>query len=471
MLSKIKDGARAAATSIGEKIEDIAPEKTAQFNSAKEKITDQANATLVAVKEKAKDQASSLKDKAKEQATALKGQAGDMAVNKINALTSHLLKKVVVPKLSASLGDDPDMPQAVRDGIAFAVEEFMDEVEITLHEAVEMKIKGTTSSMKDKIFAEPYTCCSPNPVLWLRAQILYTLFPHDKSIWANLRSPIWWLIKIISVFPMYYAATIFWAVIWLLKSKRDEYQLINFIVELKKAHFISYGILGSVLGNVAFLQCVVVHPHQNPHMYAYTNDTLQQPDLPCTTTGPGLNMPFWPTALIFLLQIVLTWASAAFLPCSQRLGDRGNEARKKERKQKQVLRLRASGLHQEADELEQENIQMSKTLRLKYWLMYDSVCCVIIVALCAYAYASSNFEEDPDGDGIPTLLHTTMWWSRILYGLLCGPWFLLQGFLYPLVLHTKSTAYNAKGQVVPLANAEERKVSWNKRHPKRVIPM
>jgi hypothetical protein len=455
MLSSLKEkanaganAAREAAKSIGEKIDEVAPETSAKMNKLKEQAKEKANTTMIAVKEK----------------------AGDVAVDQINAIASKVLNDVVTPKLSESLGADPDMPQVVRDGIAFAVEEIMDEVEVSVHEAVEMTIKGTATNIQEMIEAEPYPCCCPNPFTWTRALILYTLFPHDKSIWANLRSPIWWLIKIISVFPAYYISTIFWALIWLLKSKKDEYQLINFIVALKQAHFISYGILGSILGNFGFLQCAVIHPHENPTLYQHpggVNDT--QPDLPCAKSGPGLNMPFWPTAIIFSLQIILTWASAAFLPCSKRLGDRGNEARRKERKEKKIIKLRNDGLDAEANMLELQNVKLSKTHRLKYWLTYDSLCCGLIIVVCVYASISSGATDKGPND-IPSLLQTTMWWSRILYGLLCGPWMLLQGFLYPLVLHTKSTAYNARGQVVPLANAKERKKSWNKRHPSSIVP-
>jgi hypothetical protein len=449
MLNQLKSGARSAANSIGEKMNEVAPDASAKLTQLKKEAKGKATTTIAAVKSK----------------------GTDVAVDQINALASKILHDVVTPKLSDSLGEDPDMPQVVRDSIGFAVEEIMTEVEENIHDKVEEALKGTIVSMREKIEAPPYACCCPNPFTWSRALLLYTLFPHDKSIWANIRSPVWWVVKIISVFPVYYISTLFFALIWLLKSKKDEYQLINFIVALKQAHFISYGLLGSILGNVGFIQCAILHPHENPTVYHHPggmNDT--QPDLPCSTSGPGLDLPFWPTALIFVLQIVLTWASAAFLPCSKRLGDRGNQARAKERQAKKILKLRKAGQNDEADVMERKQHKTaSKIVRIKYWLVYDSCCCLLIAVLCVMAAMGSG-AMDAGPTNIPSLLHITMWWCRILYGLLCVPWMFLQGFLYPLILHTKSTAYNARGQVVPLANANEKKRAWNRRHPNRVVP-
>jgi len=461
MLNKIKDtaaaganAARTTAKSIGEKIEDVAPD------SVKQKLAeaqDLAQDTTVYVKNKAQDTAAEFKEK-----------AGNVAVDKLQEATHKIITKVVAPKLSQSMGKDPDMPQVVRDGITYAVDEIMDEVEIAINEVIEMKIKGTLSDISEKIEADPYPCCCPNPCIWTRALILHTLFPHDKSFWANTRNPVWWLIKITSVFPLYYISTIFWIIVWCLKSKKDEYQLVNFIVELKKAHFISYGVLGSILGNIAFLQCAMIHPHQHPNHYIPQGGggaNYTTPELPCSSNGPGLNLPFWPTAFIFSAQIILTWGSAAFLPCSKRLGDRGNEARSLARAEKLKQKFLKQGKNNEAAEIEKRQKRQNAP-RLKYWLIYDSICCIIIIILCVWA-AQESIPTVNLNEKIPSLLHQTLWWCRVLYGWLCAPWMLLQGFLYPLVLHTKSTAYNAKGQVTPLANGAEREKAWKKRHSQR----
>ena len=74
-----------------------------------------------------------------------------------------------------------------------------------------------------------------------------------ESVWEQMRSPAWWFLKILSVFPYYFVAMSVWFVLWLLRSKRDQYQLVSFIVSLKQAHFIAYGMMGSLMGNFSFI--------------------------------------------------------------------------------------------------------------------------------------------------------------------------------------------------------------------------
>jgi hypothetical protein len=155
--------------------------------------------------------------------------------------------------LCHALGSDPDMPRAVKRAIGASVRELVTEIEITLADTVEVAIQGTDASIKELIEADPRPCCRPNPCAWVRANILYTLFPHDQSVWEQMRSPTWWFLKILSVFPYYFVAMSVWFVLWLLRSKRDQYQLVSFIVSLKQAHFIAYGMMGSLMGNFSFI--------------------------------------------------------------------------------------------------------------------------------------------------------------------------------------------------------------------------
>ena len=50
-----------------------------------------------------------------------------------------------------------------------------------------------------------------------------------------------------------------------------------------------------------------------------------------------------------------------------------------------------------------------------------------------------------------------------MYGWMCLPWMVLQGFLYPLLMHLPPTGYNALGEVCPLATAKERMEARNRR--------
>ena len=63
-----------------------------------------------------------------------------------------------------------------------------------------------------------------------RAAALYSLDPHDKSAWARLRDPRYWLLQLPSYVPVYGIPQIWWLVQLVLRDRRDEYQLVNFII-------------------------------------------------------------------------------------------------------------------------------------------------------------------------------------------------------------------------------------------------
>jgi hypothetical protein len=51
------------------------------------------------------------------------------------------------------------------------------------------------------------------------------LCAHATGIWGKIRNPVWWILFIISVFPLWNVTTGFWLVMFLLMDKHDEYQL------------------------------------------------------------------------------------------------------------------------------------------------------------------------------------------------------------------------------------------------------
>ena len=340
----------------------------------------------------------------------------------------------VEPLLCRALGSDPDMPGVVKRAIDASVHELVTEIQISLMDTVEVAILGTDASVKALIEADPAPCCRPNPCSWVRARILYTLFPHDQSVWEQMRSPIWWFLKILSVFPYYFIAMSVWFILWLLRSKRDQYQLVSFIVSLKQAHFIAYGMMGSLMGNFAFIQCAMLSPS----------------DAPCATHAPGLHLPFWPTAIQFALQVVLTWINVSLIPCSEQRGNRRGIADN----------------NNDRDAIETGRGNSDKFGRLKFWIIYDTVCNLVLVGIMVWAVIGTEAVEAGPAD-IPEMMQFTVWWSRILYGWLCLPWMFLQGFLYPLVLHTKATAYNSRGTCVPIATGKEREKAWTKRRQRQ----
>jgi len=182
---------------------------------------------------------------------------------------------------------------------------------------------GTSEEVRDRMEAEEYECCAANvfsgwqslvpmPLWWVRAKILYTLFPHDRSLWSNLRNPWWWLLSLLKVFPVFYVSMIFWVLLFLIRDKKDRFQLVSFIVELKQAHFISHGVLASILGCVSWLSCVIANVHGD-------DASVVNPE---TCQHAGLKEGFIASSVLFALQILLTWVHVGLIAQSDRLGDR-----------------------------------------------------------------------------------------------------------------------------------------------------
>jgi len=59
--------------------------------------------------------------------------------------------------------------------------------------------------------------------------------PNDRSIWWQLWQPMWWLLTILSVFPEYGIAQLWWIFLFFVRDFRDEFQLVSFIVKVKTA--------------------------------------------------------------------------------------------------------------------------------------------------------------------------------------------------------------------------------------------
>lgn len=72
-------------------------------------------------------------------------------------------------------------------------------------------------------------------LLRLRAWVLYHLSPCDKSVWACMRNPHWWLLNAVGLIPG--VNHLWWLLLLAWKDKRDEYQLCDFIIGSEASRF------------------------------------------------------------------------------------------------------------------------------------------------------------------------------------------------------------------------------------------
>jgi hypothetical protein len=96
-----------------------------------------------------------------------------------------------------------------------------------------------------KMVASSPGCCEGglcSSCACVRAFVLYTLFPHDQSIWAMVKNPWWWLLTLIGIFPLWGVRVLWWLLVFLLKDKSDDYQLCSFVITFKATLFLASGL-------------------------------------------------------------------------------------------------------------------------------------------------------------------------------------------------------------------------------------
>jgi hypothetical protein len=65
-----------------------------------------------------------------------------------------------------------------------------------------------------------------------KRRFLYTLMPYDRSVWVQLKSPAFWLLKAISIFPPP-IQPMFFIIQFVLMDHWDEFLLVRFILLFK----------------------------------------------------------------------------------------------------------------------------------------------------------------------------------------------------------------------------------------------
>lgn len=159
----------------------------------------------------------------------------------------------------------------------------------------------------DSYKGEPFKCpCSPICFRWF---ILYHWFPYDKSIFGKIRDPVWWIIKLVTMIPMYCVRPFFYFFIFILmtlgtpKGQRgpDEFQMITFILSFKGVQFITGGILGSIRGWFQYYLCIQMGT--------------------CSTDWPGRVDGIYFVIVEFFLNVFLSWWAFGWLPMSGKYGE------------------------------------------------------------------------------------------------------------------------------------------------------
>ena len=237
---------------------------------------------------------------------------GAVVDRELTALVDSALANVGVYVFNAI--KDPAMPRWMLGAIDRAHDEVWDDIETELRDIVlssfdfgdkeaklfkEMRLKHW--SQQHPWFWPPGRCC-PNPYNALRARVLWAILPADATTWMKLRSPFTVFMMLLSATPT--LAINVWVFVFLfgMIDRRDEFQLVNFILKFKGFQFAS-GVFSSVQAALKLYQCV-------DHVGL------------CETAAPGQGAGFPFEIACEPLRLVVVWAAFALLWCGHARGGR-----------------------------------------------------------------------------------------------------------------------------------------------------
>jgi len=340
----------------------------------------------------------------------LKGVAMEKIGDQTSALTAQatdaLMKKVLTAVSGAVVKQvaDPDMPAVLQRAAAKAVAVVMADVEIEVKEAV--------SGLWRTVAVEEAPPPPGNPCLRAlqaaRAWYLYTLFPHDQTIWLQLRNPAFYFLKAVSVFPLYGVQPIFFILHFLVMDRSDEYQLVFYILLFKGSQFISVGLIGTLLGSAWY--------------FGNGCDT----DFPISLYA----------VLLFCAQIVVVWGAWLLLPYTSEKG------------RPKYKPLPGEEPEQQAGTVCGVPYYKGRGGRLRGLLLHDLAIFAIVVALGIAGFILNASR---------TRTLEVIYWCRTLYGLFSYPFAV---FVLPVVgavlTHSLPTAYDSRGRCVKVLSPRER---------------
>lgn len=88
----------------------------------------------------------------------------------------------------------------------------------------------------------------------VRAFVLYTMHPYDRTIWSQVNNYKWIACTSLGLIPI--VGQLFWLFVFAIKNKKDEYQVIDFIVGFQVARFLTQGLFFFMYGCGLYYRCV-----------------------------------------------------------------------------------------------------------------------------------------------------------------------------------------------------------------------
>ena len=334
-------------------------------------------------------------------------KARNAAAEKATGLISDkldMVTMVVVDGLDNSL----DLPGFLAQPLEIMVRETVEDIKHETTAGIESFIVKE-EEWQPTIRVEDLNCWGK-----FRGWVLYHWCPYDHAIGYQMVDPVYVMMKLCAALPFFGTQALFYAFLFMLHDKRDDYQMVKYILDFKGMQALTLGIMGVLIGGYRYWYCANQHPPN------------------CQIKGPAAGRFFYTSLVGWLGCAMLVWSAFAMLGCKKcrKGGDR-----------------------------------MVGGGKLSNWIVYDMFCFCVAVGFVGYAISTEHILDGTDlgaddltlainrkqtPDGSDYRFRQFAYWAKVLYGLLSMPFII---FMVPAIdvmfTHASPTGYTLAGEVAP----------------------
>jgi len=321
-----------------------------------------------------------------------------------------------IPGILKYLWEEPDMPEFVKK----FKDKFVDMLWGEIQEEILYNFKVVLDG--EKYISEEHD--ERKGVDCIRSRIRHSLLPYDRTIWWQVSDPIWLIFFLLPLIPWAAVVPTVFLVIFILIDKRDEFQLVQFILRFKGVQFITHGVIRNLIGFYSYWACVTDFDPKDKYEPGLNEDHLKHS---CATTGPGNSQGLTGLFHVFfggwLLMISLTYIAYALLPCSIEKGRR---------------QLNTDNLVDDEDRLATD---IAAGGSLRYLAVYDFFCFLLCLSVLLFVMWTRDWEAD-------WVVSQSFFAVQVVYGYMAFPFFFINLPLCKTILtHSVRTGYDTKGRI------------------------
>ncbi|CAD8105278.1 unnamed protein product [Paramecium sonneborni] len=330
--------------------------------------------------------------------------------NTLKKLDAHVKKKILEKKQHINLwiagqldakivslmsNMEPKITESVKKSVPFDfMQNFMHDTAINLWkdftDLVRLEIRAKLDTKKVEIKNRNVN----GPLNYIKNFILYSLYPADLTTRDHMSRISYKIIKL-SQFTPYMGIQPFIFSIILLCINKEEYQLVNYIADYKSIQFITNGLFS----------CLIAY------FYQFFYDQ-----------APGQHHSIFVLSITFLAQFINVWIAFFLLKRSHSKGDAIKAA----------LTI----------------AQDEKGGRLKYFLIYDLICLILIISASIIIYLEHTIYDPKQSFG------DLLFFTRTIYAFLSFPFII---FIFPffvkLLTNAVATGYDKYGNCIQASSS------------------